>query len=84
LRPHIEVSQLAAVLQTEPAIVDDWLAYSEDKRTSFSWGFGPSREGDWSVDGPEGVHERFASRVAACATYVLRELEFWAAAGGDA
>ena len=84
LRPRVEASQLAAVLRAEPDLVDDWLAYSEDKRTSLGWGFGPSRGGGWLVDGPEGVREEFGSRSAACADYVLRELDFWAAIGGAA
>ncbi len=79
LRSRIGVSQLAAVLQSEPEMVDDWLAYSEDKRTSSGWGFGPSRAGDWTVDGPDGVRERFDSRYEGCADFVLRELDFWVA-----
>jgi hypothetical protein len=82
LRPRVEASQLAALLQTQPGLVDEWLAYSEDKRTSYGWGFGLSREGGWLVDGPEGVGEEFASRFAACADYLLHELDFWAAIGG--
>ena len=83
LRPRIDASQLAAILGLEPLVAVDWLAYSEDKRTSAGWGVGPSREGGWVVDGPDGVRERFDSREVACAEYVLRELDFWAAVGGD-
>ncbi len=79
LRPRVQASQFAAILQAEPNLVDDWIAYSEDKRTSLGWGFGPSREGGWLVDGPEGAREKFASQFAACAAYVLHELDFWAA-----
>jgi hypothetical protein len=79
LRARIEASQLVAMLQAEPKLVDDWIAYSEDKRTSFGWGFGPSREGGWSVDGPDGAREEFNSRFAACADYVLHELDYWLA-----
>ena len=84
LRPGVEPSLLAAILEAEPNLVDDWIAYSEDKRTSFGWGFGPSRDGGWLVDGPEGAREQFASRFAACAEYVLHELNFWAAIGRPA
>jgi hypothetical protein len=84
LRPHIEATQLVAVLQAEPGLLDDWIAYSEDKRTSYGWGFGPSGKGDRLVDGPDGVLERFTSKDAACADFVLHELDFWAAAGRHA
>jgi hypothetical protein len=84
LRPRVQASQLAAVLQAEPHLANDWLAYSEDKRTSFGWGFGPSREGEWLVEGPEGICEVFASRFDACANDVLRELDFWAVIGNTA
>lgn len=79
LSPGIERSQLAVVLREEPAIVDDWLAYSEDKRTSCGWGLGPSPEGGWVVDGPDGIREKFANLEDACAEFVLRELDYWAA-----
>jgi hypothetical protein len=81
LRPRLRASQLEALIESEPALVDDWLAYSEDKRTSHGWGFGTAPAGGWLVDGPEGAREVFASRVAACAEFVLRELDFWAAIG---
>ena len=79
LRPRIGALQLASVLRSTSEMVDEWLAYSEDKRTSFGWGFGPTRDGDWMVDGPDGVHERFESRYSGCADFVLRELDFWVA-----
>ncbi len=82
LRPRLRASQLAAVLESEPGLVDDWLGYSEDKRTSSGWGFGTAREGGWLVDGPGGAREVFASRVDACAEFVLRELDFWVAIAG--
>ena len=65
-------------------MVDDWLAYSEDKRTSCGWGVGLAPDGGWLVDRPDGVCEHFTSRVAPCAEYVLRELDYWAALDADA
>ena len=79
LRPHIEQSQLFAILQAEPAIVEDWSSYSQDKRTSSGWGFGSSQDGGWLVDGPDGIRKQFTVREEACASFVLHELDFWAA-----
>lgn len=84
LRPRIRAAQLAEILRARPDIVDDWIAYSEDKRTSFGYGFGPSPAGDWLVDGPEGYRVRFGSRHDGCADFVLRELDFWLAIEDDA
>ena len=79
LRPRIRAAQLAEILRAKPNIVDDWIAYSEDKRTSFGYGFGPFPAGDWLVDGPEGYRVRFGSRYDGCVAFVLRELDFWLA-----
>lgn len=81
LRPKIEASDLEDVLRTEPQLVEDWLAYSEDKRTSGGWAFGPSHNEGWTVYVPGGEPKSFAASAAACAEYVLRELDFWAAIG---
>ncbi len=70
---------MAAVLQSMPEVVNDWLAYSEDKRASLGWGFGPSYAGNWTLDGPDEVRESFDSLYAGCAAFILRELDFWVA-----
>ena len=75
----ISVAQLVAVLREKPEIVDDWLAYSGDKRTSYGYGFGSSSAGAWTVDGPNGYCEQFATPCDGCAEFVLRELDFWVA-----
>jgi hypothetical protein len=70
---------LAALIEAQPVIADDWQAFCEDKRTNGGWSFAPSREGSWVVSGPGGIRQSFACRFAACADYVIRELDFWAA-----
>jgi hypothetical protein len=85
-RPSVEASQLAAVLEANPALIDEWLAYSEDKRTSLGWGLEATEEADWLVSTLQGQSERFPSPSTACAEFVLRELDFWSAmyrGGGD-
>lgn len=82
VRARIEASLLSAILRAEPAIVDDWLAYSEDKRTSSGWAFWQSRGGAWVIGDLAGAHEEFGSREFACAEFVLRELDYWAVRDG--
>ena len=79
LRSRIVTSEVATILESVPEVVDDWLSYSEDKRTSSGYGFGPSSAGDWLVDGPDGYRKRFGSRYDGCADFVLHELDFWVA-----
>ena len=79
LRPCVEVAHLAAVLREKPQIIDDWLTYSGDKRTSYGYGFGSSSAGGWVVDGPDGNCGQFASASDGCAAFVLLELDYWVA-----
>jgi hypothetical protein len=87
VRGDLDVAQLEAVVESEPQLVEDWLRYSEDKRTSGGWAFYPEGEA-WVVSQPfpnQGAPvERRHSRVsAACADYILVELDYWADATGD-
>jgi hypothetical protein len=36
-RPTFKASDLRALIDTHPALIEEWLAYSEDKRTSAGW-----------------------------------------------
>jgi len=84
VRGNLDAAQLEAVVASEPDLIDDWLRFSEDKRTTCGWAFYP--EGDaWVVLHPfpkQGapVERRHSSASAACADYILTELDFWAAA----
>jgi hypothetical protein len=70
--------QLSAVsiesfLRQSPELVDDWLRYSEDKRTSGGWYF--VDEGDRFVVGQiQGRQLIFDDRLVACAEFILREV----------
>jgi len=76
------IAQVEELFESEPQLVDDWLRYSEDKRTSAGWAF--FREGEtWVVSQPFPNHgtpvsRRYIAAFAACADYVLSELDFWA------
>lgn len=70
--------QLSAVaiercLRQSPELVDDWLGYSADKRTSGGWYF--VDEGAHFVVGQiQGQRLVFADPLVACAEFILREV----------
>jgi hypothetical protein len=83
LRPKISATDIERVLAKRADLARDWVHFSEDKRTSGGWAL--VQEGsEWIVRGSKSKHstgERlvFPSLSSACAEYVLRELDFWAA-----
>jgi hypothetical protein len=87
IRPLLTEEQLEARLTSEPALIDQWLQFSNDKQTSGGWYFG-KRGGTWIIGRrprnwslrirtPDPEPESFSSGARACATFVLRELDFW-------
>jgi hypothetical protein len=79
-RSAVSAFALLEILRLKPELAEQWLRYSEDKRTT----------GGWYVkhDGEVGRVLMPESRVAfdttpeAVAEYVLRELDYWAASLG--
>jgi hypothetical protein len=68
--------QLAEYLRDKPALVDAWLGYSEDKRSSPGWYLQEDGRGGYIVGwypGPK--QDRFSDRILACAEFIRRELE---------
>lgn len=76
LRPGFDADDLLSLIQADDELVDQWVLYSEDKRTRGGWYV--LRDGtmgqlsDWQAD------LRFESVEEAVAEYVVRELDFWA------
>jgi hypothetical protein len=76
LRQEFQESDLLRHLQADASLVDEWLAYSEDKRTEGGWFLlrtalvGQIRRPAESI--------QFSSLENAVAAYVIRELDFWA------
>jgi hypothetical protein len=82
VRGGLDVAQLEDVVESQPQLVEDWLRYSEDKRTSGGWAFYPEGEA-WVVSQPfpnqgASVERRYSRASAACAEYILAELDYWA------
>lgn len=77
LQERFSASDLLPLIRENPSMIDEWVMYSEDKRTDGGW---------WiSVDPPfiknlksPSAKLRFDSIEEAVAEYVKRELDFWA------
>ena len=66
-------AEVLALLSERPGLVDSWLQWSEDKRTSSGWFF-VSEASDFVVGfHPKGERLVFSDRTEACAEFVLRE-----------
>ena len=65
---------LASVLRAEPALIDGWLLWSQDKRVSSGWYF--ERDGDGCAVGyfPEGKRVRFDDVALGCAQFIPLEV----------
>ena len=75
LRTQFTPKDLLPLLRMQPQIIDQWLMYSADKRTSSGWYIKESGEVG-QVDNPKSSLY-FASMEIAVAEYVVRELDFW-------
>jgi hypothetical protein len=81
IRPFLTEALLETRLQARPELIEPWLSYSADKRTSGGWHL--TRDGESWVVGQLGkktqvaTTESFAVGARAAAVFVLRELDFW-------
>jgi len=67
-------AEIVALLAERPELIDGWLRWSEDKRTSSGWFF-VSEAGAFVVGfHPEGERLVFSDCTEACAEFVLREI----------
>jgi len=76
LRPQFGESDLLEHLKNHPALIEEWLLYSEAKRTSGGWYL--RHDGTIGQVSRRGEEIRFPSLHEAVAAYVVRELDFWA------
>lgn len=85
IRATLDAASVEEILRSDPELIDDWLRFSADKRTKGGWAF--SREGDgWTVSQPfpetgPVVTRRHGDATAACADYIITELDFWTEVG---
>ncbi|HEV8573409.1 MAG TPA: hypothetical protein VGR43_01745 [Dehalococcoidia bacterium] len=79
LRPSFGPEDLLPLIRANPALAEEWVAYSEGKRTTGGWYL--SERGEIGrigrVFAPKS-RMRFDSLEEGVAEYVVRELDFWA------
>jgi hypothetical protein len=75
-RRQLVPQDLVPLLRARRELIDQWIMYSEDKRTSGGWYVTEAGEVG-QVDDPNS-RMCFASVEEAVAEYVVRELDFWA------
>jgi len=69
-------ADLRHLLRANGGLSEEWIAYSEDKRTNGGWYL--LRSGEIGRVSDPGSRMRFESLDEAVAEYVVRELDFWA------
>ena len=78
---HADVTPdlLAAILASDTSLVDDWLAFSENKRANSGWYFRQEPTGftvGFMGDAGNKLDENsYAGRIEACAEFIKREVE---------
>lgn len=78
---QISVEKIRDVLIHHPDRVDDWIAYSEDKRSSFGWYFKyEANKNKYIVDSFSGKeedspHGEYSNRLDACAYFIKNEID---------
>jgi hypothetical protein len=81
---YVEAHQLVTepaiydALQMIPDCVEDWLSWSDDKRTSAGWFFRQTGIGTYEVactPPREGLTTDFSDALVACAAFIKREIE---------
>jgi hypothetical protein len=70
---------LQPIVAAHPELIEQWLSYSEDKRTTGGWYI--RRNGQIGRVLQPGTEREFASIHEAVAEYVVLELDFWAHIG---
>ena len=79
LRPDLAVNDIRRVLDSHSELIDQWVRYSEDKRTDGGWYLKASDSSIGSL--AERAEIRFGSVADAVANYAIRELDFWSGIG---
>jgi hypothetical protein len=78
-RASLTSSELWPLVADHPELIEQWLSYSEDKRTDGGWYI--RRDGRIGRVLKPGTERQYASIQDAVAEYVVLELDFWARIG---
>lgn len=75
IRGQFAARELAAYLRVRPAVVEQWVAFSADKRTSEGWYLRPPCSIGRISPEPPPMHEvKHVDLAATCATCIIAEL----------
>jgi hypothetical protein len=75
-RSSFGAQDLQAVLAAHPSLIEEWLAYSEDKRTDAGWYV--LRDGEIGQLRNPTAQRSYALIQEAVAQFIVRELDYWA------
>jgi len=79
VRQNFGPRDLLPLVNSDKKIIEAWIAYSEDKRTSGGW-YIERRGRIERIDKPQAPLQ-FSTIAEAVANYVVRELDFWDSVG---
>jgi hypothetical protein len=74
-RRDFSPADLLLTIERDPSLIEEWISYSEDKRTDGGWYI--LRDGTVGQAGKPAMTRRFESIHRAVAEYVMLELDFW-------
>jgi hypothetical protein len=73
---QISEQDIREALFKHPECIDEWICYSEDKRSSKGWYLLQEKGNNFKVGfSPCGTDEYFSNRIDACAAFIKREAE---------
>ena len=75
-RPGLTAAELRPLVADHPELIEQWLSYSEDKRTDGGWYIRRDRKIGLVLK--PGTERQYATIQDAVAEYVVLELDFWA------
>ena len=74
-RPYFGPAELRSAIDANPFLVEEWLSYSEDKRTAGGWYL--LRDGELGQTLVPNSRLHYSSIQEAVTEFIVRELDFW-------
>jgi hypothetical protein len=81
-RRDFSPADLLLIIERDPSLIEEWISYSEDKRTDVGWYI--LRDGTVGRVGKPATTQRFEPIHLAVAEYVVLELDFWSGVSATA
>ena len=77
VRSELRINEVVEELRANPKLIEDWIQYCEDKRTTGGWYLDPQKLEIGELRNSSSLRA-FQTLEEAVAAYVLAELDFWA------